>query len=151
MPKTLQVKEFAFEFSGSVRVFSAVTKFYIDAHTKRDSWEYSNNRIAWNTRSVRLQFAAWVDDQKQLSGAATTFSQLSNAIEDSTETVYFYPRHRDGAGVLHDTAADKYEIGPAWDKIRIFDADKVGISTAAKRIDIIQVDTLQALPAWASR
>jgi hypothetical protein len=150
MARTLQIRQIAFRFGGHNRVFPA-TKLTYEVKPKRDTWTFSNGKRGWITRWVRLQFSVLVDDRRQISGKATSYTELANAIEDETQPVYFYPRYKDGSGTTHGGSGDRYEVGPAWDSLRIMDAPRVGISKAAKKLELLQADTLGQVPGWASR
>lgn len=92
---TLQVREIAFEWDGTKRVYRA-SEISIFDEPDREDFEYSNGTLGHNTQGIWLFFQIASDYFQRLSPSGASgndFTDLLNALDDGAKTVTMYPIH----------------------------------------------------------
>lgn len=90
---TLQCRQIAFEWAGTVRVFRA-SEIIVSDQSDRDEWQTSDGVKQWNTNGVWLLFTTTNTFWQRVSPAADSGNDIVdviNALDDPAVSVDFYP------------------------------------------------------------
>lgn len=140
---TLQVKQVAFAWSGTTRVYEAHT-IVIDYEDEGEDWVLSNQTKGWTDEGVWLFFEVMSDHFRRVSPSGSSgndWTDVVNALRDPDVTVNFYPIYSVDNSV-------SYAVKHLRGRRRLLETKRTLFKPKA-HISMEAVSIVDDLPTWA--